>query len=218
MRYAAADKKRQDIPWVEYRNADSGVTHTYLASDAKPDSVRSLPTFEMQCVDCHNRPAHTFELPDRAVDDAMATGQLPSGLPFLKKTGVDLIKAGYKTEEEAEQKIPTSLVSFYRQKYPDIYGKRAAEIQAAAQALLAIYKRNVFPGLKVAWGTYPNNLGHTDYPGCFRCHDDGHAAGNNKTITQDCSACHQALAVEETSPEILKTLGVAEKIASVQRQ
>jgi hypothetical protein len=103
----------------------------------------------MQCVDCHNRPAHAFELPDRAVDDAVATGQLPSGLPFLKKTGVDLIKADYKSEEEAEQKIPASLVSFYRQKYPDVYGKRAADIQAAGQVLLAIYKRNVFPDSRI---------------------------------------------------------------------
>ena len=218
MRYAVADKKRQNIPWVEYRNADTGVTRTYLASDVKPDSVRSLPTFEMQCVDCHNRPAHAFEVPDRAVDDAIATGQLPSGLPFLKKTGVDLIKANYKSDEEAEQKIPASLVSFYRQKYPDVHGKRAADIQAAGQSLLAIYRRNVFPDLKVAWGTYPNNLGHTDYPGCFRCHDDGHSTADKKTITQDCNACHQALAVEETSPEILKSLGVAEKIASLQKQ
>ena len=194
------------------------MTRTYLASDAKPDSVRSLPVFEMQCVDCHNRPAHAFELPGRAVDDALAAGQLPFGLPFIKKTGVDLIKADYKAEEEAEQKIPASLASFYRQSYPDVYGKWAADIQAAGQALLAIYKRNVFPDLKVTWGTYPNNLGHTDYPGCFRCHDDSHTTAYKKTITQDCSACHQALAVEETSPEILKRLGVAERIASYQRQ
>jgi len=218
MRYAAADKKRQNIPWVEYRNVDTGVMRTYIASDAKPESVRSLPTFEMQCVDCHNRPAHAFELPDRAMDDAIAIGQLPSGLPFLKKTGANIIKADYKSEEDAERRIPDNLVSFYQQKYPDVYGKRAADIQTAGRALLAIYKRNVFPGLKVAWGTYPNNLGHTDYPGCFRCHDDNHRAGDKKTITQDCSACHQALAVEETSPEILKTLGVAERIASLQRQ
>jgi len=218
MRYAAADKKRQNIPWVEYRNVDTGVMRTYIASDAKPESVRSLPTFEMQCVDCHNRPAHAFELPDRAMDDAIAIGQLPSGLPFLKKTGANIIKADYKSEEDAERRIPDNLVSFYQQKYPDVYGKRAADIQTAGRALLAIYKRNVFPGLKVAWGTYPNNLGHTDYPGCFRCHDDNHRAGDKKTITQDCSTCHQALAVEETSPEILKTLGVAERIASLQRQ
>ena len=36
--------------------------------------------------------------------------------------------------------------------------------------------------------------------------------------TFSCSACHQALAVEETSPEILKTLGMAERIASLQKQ
>ena len=70
----------------------------------------------------------------------------------------------------------------------------------------------MFPDLKVGWGTYPSNLGHADYPGCFRCHDDSHATADKKTITQDCGACHQALAVEETSPEILKTLGVAEKL------
>jgi hypothetical protein len=69
----------------------------------------------------------------------------------------------------------------------------------------------VFPDLKVSWGTYPNNLGHADYPGCFRCHDESHATADKKTITQDCGACHQALAVEEASPEILKTLGVADK-------
>ena len=206
VRYAAADKKRQTIPWGEYQNA--GVTRTYLANDAKPDSIRALPTYEMQCVDCHNRPAHAFEIPDRAVDEAIATGRLSSSLPFVKKTGVELIKAGYKSGEEAEQKIGASLTAFYRGKYPEVYGKRTADIQAAGQTLLAIYQRNVFPDLKVDWGTYPNNLGHADYPGCFRCHDDGHAASDKKTITQDCGTCHQALAVEETSPEILKTLGI----------
>ena len=67
-----------------------------------------------------------------------------------------------------------------------------------------------FPDLKVTWGTYPNNLGHTDYPGCFRCHDDGHATADKMTITQDCSTCHQTLAMEESAPAILKTLGLTE--------
>ncbi len=52
IRYAAADKKRQTIPWVEYRDA-SGATRTYLASDTKAragrrdaevrDAMRGLP-------------------------------------------------------------------------------------------------------------------------------------------------------------------------------
>ena len=70
----------------------------------------------------------------------------------------------------------------------------------------------------MTWGTYPNNLGHTDYPGCFRCHDDSHSASDKKTITQDCGVCHQALAVEEASPEILKTLGLDEKLSSLEHK
>jgi hypothetical protein len=211
IRYATSDNKRQTIPWVEYRNTETGALRTYLASDAKPDAAHSLPTFEMQCVDCHNRPAHVFAVPDRAVDDAIATGRIPANLPFVKETGAALIKAAYQSDEEAGQKIPAGLSGFYQQKYPDIASKRAANIQAATQALLAIYRHNVFPDLKVTWGTYSNNLGHADYPGCFRCHDENHATANKKTITQDCNACHQVLAVEEPSPEILKTLGVADR-------
>jgi len=215
VRYAASDKKRQNIPWVEYRNSNTGVTQTFVAGGA---ASSSLPTFEMQCVDCHNRPAHAFEVPDRAVDGAIATGQIPSSLPFIKKMGVELIKSEYKSGDEAGQRIAAGLASFYREKYPALYGQRTADIQNAGQALFAIYKRNVFPDLKVTWGAYPNNLGHADYPGCFRCHDESHTTADKKTITQDCAACHQALAMEEESPEILKALGVADKIVSFEKK
>jgi hypothetical protein len=53
-------------------------------------------------------------------------------------------------------------------------------------------------------------------PRCFRCHGDSHATTDNKTIIQDCGVCHQALAVEETAPEILKTPGLDEKISSLE--
>ena len=218
IRYAAADKKRQAIPWVEYRNPQTGAARTYLASDAKPDSISAMPRYDMQCVDCHNRAAHSFEMPDRAVDQAMASGQIPLGLPFIKKTAVELIKAEYKTDAEATQRIPAGLESFYQQKYPEIRAKRGADIQTTGLALLAIYRRNIFPDLKVAWQTYPNNLGHADYPGCFRCHDDSHTTSDKRTITQDCGACHQAIAVEEASPEVLKTLGTSDRIAAFQKQ
>lgn len=119
-----------------------------------------------------------------------------------------MIKAAYRSNQEAKGKITAGLAAFYEQKYPEAYKKQTADIQAAGQALSAIYNQNVFPELKVTWGTYPNNLGHMDFPGCFRCHDADHTAANKKTIPQDCSVCHQMLAVEEKSPEILKTLGV----------
>jgi hypothetical protein len=86
-------------------------------------------------------------------------------------------------------------------------------VQHSAKAVLAIYKRNVFPAMKVTWGSYPNNLGHTDFPGCFRCHDDAHSAAGGVKITQDCSACHSLLAMEEQNPKVLTDLGLATALA-----
>lgn len=209
IRYAAQDKKRETIPWVEYRGSN-GAVRTYVAADAKPETIRSLPVFEMQCVDCHNRAAHAFDPADRAMDRALASGELPSDLPWLKKTGLTLIQASYHSDTEAAREIPSRLSAFYRDRYPAISSSRADAIQSAGEKLAQIYSRNVFPDLSVTWGTYPNNLGHTDAPGCFRCHDESHTTSDNKTITQDCSACHQPLATDEPSPAVLKILGLSE--------
>ncbi len=218
IRYAAADKKRQTIPWVEVQNSATGATRTYLASDAKADAVKAMPTFDMQCVDCHNRAAHAFELADKGVDQAILTGEISSGLPYVKKTALELLKAEYKSGEEGKQQISEGLMKFYREKYPEIFQTRSNDIQSSGRAIAAVYAHNVFPDLKVTWGTYPNNLGHTDFPGCFRCHDESHATADKKTITQDCGTCHNAIAVEDAAPEILTTLGLADTIAKNQKQ
>jgi NapC/NirT cytochrome c family, N-terminal region len=209
IRYAAADSKRQTIPRVEYKNSISGVTSVYTAADAKADSAASLPTFEMECADCHNRAAHSFELAERAIDHGIDNGQVSASLPFVKKQALELLKADYSSGEEAAQKIPAAVAAFYQKQYPDVASKRSREIASSGNAIAAIYAHNVFPDLKVTWGTYPNNLGHTDFPGCFRCHDENHATPDKKTISQDCSLCHEAVAVEEASPAILTTLGIS---------
>jgi hypothetical protein len=218
IRFAAADPARQTIPWVEYRNTETGDSRKFAAADPPSDSANALPAYDMQCVDCHNRPTHTFDLPERAMDKALALGDLPAALPFIKKTGVQLLKTTYSSSQEAAEKLPAGLDSFYQKNYPDIYSRRTDDIHQAGRSILAIYERNVFPELKVSWGTYPNNLGHTDFPGCFRCHDGSHAAADGKTITQDCNTCHEPLAMDEASPEILKTLGLAERIPKIQKQ
>jgi hypothetical protein len=128
------------------------------------------------------------------------------------------LKASYASDDEAGQKIPAGLSAFYARQYPAIASQRSTDIQGAGKAVLAIYRDNVFPDLKVGWGTYPNNLGHTDDPGCFRCHDGGHSTADKQTITQDCSACHQALAVDEAAPDILKTLGIADRLSESPKQ
>jgi nitrate/TMAO reductase-like tetraheme cytochrome c subunit len=218
IRFAAAEPTRQTIPLVEYRNTDTGEVRRFTASDPPAGSAQALPQYDMQCVDCHNRPTHTFDLPERAMDKALAGGEIPVTLPFIKKKGVELLKVNYGSSREAADKLPAGLVSFYQQQYPEVYARRAKDIAQAGNAVLAIYNRNVFPDLKVTWGTYPNNLGHTDFPGCFRCHDGSHSAPDGNTLTQDCNTCHEPLATEETSPKILETLGLAERISKIQKQ
>jgi hypothetical protein len=83
IRFAAPDAARQSIQWVEYRNGSANQTRTYVS----PEPQGELPKYETQCVDCYNRPTHTFELPEHAMDRALALGEIPSGLPFIKKEG-----------------------------------------------------------------------------------------------------------------------------------
>jgi len=218
IRYSPQDAKRQTIPWVEYHNTNSGAKRVYTAANTNAGDLAKLPKYEMQCVDCHNRPAHTFELPERALNREMQFGGIPVTLPFIKKKGTEALNAEYKTSEEAARRIPETIKSFYATSYPALSKSRAADIEQAANTVLAVYNRNVFPELKVSWGTYPNNLGHTDFPGCFRCHDGEHSSSDQNTISQDCGICHETVSVSETSPEILKTLGLADRIAGIQKK
>jgi hypothetical protein len=207
IRYAPADEKRQTIPWVEYRDAQ-GKTTQFTAGDAKGAMPGNLEIREMDCVDCHNRPSHTYELPEPAVDRAMAAGAISPSLPLAKKTSVALLKVAYSTRADAEARIPAAFEKFYKEKYAAIYASRRSEVENSARGVLAIFKRNIFPEMKVSWGAYPNNLGHNDFPGCFRCHDDQHAAAGGRKITQDCNTCHNLLAMEEAAPKILSDLGL----------
>ena len=128
IRYAAADGARQTISWIEYRNEANRRGPDFRRSDSKPDSSEALPKYEMQCVDCHNRPTHTFDLPERAMDKALAAGNISVSLPYIKKEGVELLKASYATNEEANSKLPAALANFYQQKYPDVYAQRTQDI------------------------------------------------------------------------------------------
>jgi hypothetical protein len=216
IRYVPDDPKRQSISSVEYQNNNTGVT-TVFASDASKQQAETLPKFDMQCVDCHNRPTHTFDLPDRALDKAMAGGEISVTLPFIKREGLKLLQATYDSQAQASERIRSGIAEFYRQNHSELFKQRSADITGAANAIVAIYNRNVFPELKVTWGTYPNNLGHMDSPGCFRCHDGSHTSRDGKTITSDCSACHETLAMDEAKPDILKTLGIEERISTIQK-
>lgn len=199
-----SDSKRQTMYWVEHRNDKGQVTEYHLADPTLPAAeLGKLEKRVMDCVDCHNRPTHIYRLPEESMDMAFEKEQIDPSLPFVKRKGVELLKASYASEAEAHTRIAAGLREFYQKEHPQLFGQKAAQIDAAVRVLQEIYSRNVFPEMKVTWGTYPNNLGHQNFPGCFRCHDDNHKSQEGKTITQDCASCHDLLAMDEEKPQLI---------------
>jgi nitrate/TMAO reductase-like tetraheme cytochrome c subunit len=205
--YISTDEHRQVIPVVYYTD-DKGKTIEYVSTDIKA-SKEELAKGEkraMDCIDCHNRPTHEFELPENAVDSRMYQGLISQDLPYIRKKAVELLKANYSDRDTARSKIVEGITSYYRTTYPAVYNTKRALVEQAADTVAGIYLRNVFPEMKVTWGIHPNNIGHNDYPGCFRCHDGSHTSADGQTITNDCTACHNLLAVQEENPKVLADL------------
>ncbi len=207
--YVAADARRQNIAKVTYKD-DKGQLVEYFSDDNKltPEELTKLPSRAMDCVDCHNRPAHTFEMPSPALDKAINSQNISRELPFIKKKAMEVLKVDYPDQATAAIQISTALEAFYRTSYPEIYSQKKPQIDAAAAAIKEIYLRNVFPQMKITWGTYPNHIGHQSSPGCFRCHDGMHNSKDGKTISADCDTCHAVLAQDEKDPKILKDLQI----------
>ncbi|HET7103194.1 MAG TPA: NapC/NirT family cytochrome c [Terracidiphilus sp.] len=205
--YIATDSARAKVPWVQARNNDGTVT-VYAVASLKPGEVPRGERRVMDCIDCHNRPAHTFTTAADAMNGAMAAGAISPSLPWVHKQGLALLTAAYASQEQAREQIPAALAEFYRANYPGVLANQAGLINRAGLELVKLYSENVFPNMKVTWGTYPNQIGHTSYPGCFRCHDGDHTSRGGQTITQDCSVCHNLLAVDEPRPKVLADLGI----------
>ena len=200
--YIATDSERQVIPWVRLKDLWGNVTE-YKTPDfnPSPDSLAKLPVRRMDCMDCHNRPTHIYRMPGGAVDEAMLSGQMNPKLPYLKKVSLELLKADYPDKPTALAKIRSGLIDYYQQNYPALAVAWDEPIAQSADKLVDIYATNVFPSMKITWGTYKNNIGHQNFPGCWRCHDDNHVSQEGKAIRQDCDQCHSLLAVDEEHPK-----------------
>lgn len=183
--FIATDRGRQTIPWVKVTDRSGRVTE-YTVPGTTPTELSAGEHRVMDCMDCHNRPAHTLDAtPERAVDGAIARGEIPRDLPFARREAVAALQATYESREAAMTGIDRALRG--------AFAGASASSPALATTIAGVqhvYARNVFPAMNVGWGTYPNNLGHMAFPGCFRCHDDNHLAADGRTIKQDCETCH----------------------------
>ncbi|MEO8586709.1 MAG: NapC/NirT family cytochrome c [Acidobacteriota bacterium] len=216
--YVSASPRREVIDSVTYIG-DDGNSVEYVSTEAPKDpkaagnGTRAVPAATkaerrtMDCIDCHNRPTHAFQLPERAVNEAMAADRISPDLPFIHKKSLELLKMTYATREEAFQRMDKDLTEYYKAKYPDVYQARRPAVEAAVSEVKKIYGRNVWPNMKITWGTHPNHLGHEDFPGCFRCHDGSHKAADGRVISAECDACHSVLALDEANPKVLAELG-----------
>lgn len=203
--YISTDPLNQTIPWVEVIHPNGSTTVYAVAGfHRKPSDQLHV----MGCKDCHSRAAHSFYTPEQAMDRAMGAGLLPTSLPFLHQQGMSLIQGSYTSQQEAGEKIPVLLDAYYQHTYPAIWGAKRNQITAAGRQLVAIYDQNVFPFMKVTWGTYPNNIGHFNSPGCFRCHDGSHVEKNGTALTNDCTVCHNIVAMSDPKPKALTDLGM----------
>ncbi len=183
--YLATDEERQNIPWVRLTNPQGVVTEYRV-----PNFTNKLDSYEirrMDCIDCHNRPSHRYTTPNDAVNLALRLGRLDPSWPWIKTNAVGLLVRPYTNETQALQTIATTLNEKYSGR---------PKLEETITTVQQIYTNNFFPAMKASWRVYPNNVGHKDWPGCTRCHDDKHVSADGKSKIQftDCRQCHIILA------------------------
>jgi hypothetical protein len=187
--YVATDDEYQTIPYVKLTDA-TGAVKEFRSADATDQLIGAGVRRTMDCIDCHNAVGHPFaKTPEQAVDRAIAVGMISRDLPFVRRESVRLMKASYPTSEAAAAAIDQGLRGFYESQS----GADRHAVQRTVAALQDVYQKNVFPAMKVTWGTYLDNIGHVTSVGCFRCHDDSHQAKDGTKISGDCELCHRQI-------------------------
>ena len=190
--FLAADPGLQVIPYVWEEFPDGRVVEYKLQGwegelegDRDSEDVRLV-----DCVVCHNRPTHNYRSPQESMDMALVEGLIDVSLPYIKKTGVNVLVGDYDSRESAFAAIEKGVKDFYQNNYPELAVSRVKDIDNAVEVIKRIYARNFFPDMKVSWKAYPDNIGHRDFPGCFRCHDGKHVSEDGQVIRRECEICH----------------------------
>lgn len=188
--YITTDALKQDIPWVRAIDAQ-GNAIDYVDATAKLSQfdIEQAEKNLVDCNDCHNRSAHLFLSPGSALDADLAAGRVDPGIPDIKARLLEVLSADYATTDEGLSAI-SGLAEYYQVKYPDYFSKNRAAVDAAVSEARDLFVETYWPNLKIGWTSHPNNVGHKDFPGCFRCHDGKHLAQDGSSIRLHCNICH----------------------------
>ncbi|MDY0080356.1 MAG: NapC/NirT family cytochrome c [Ignavibacteriaceae bacterium] len=188
--YYTSDKGRTQIPYIVAKNINGKVT---VYRDKSINVDKKFPENDlrkMDCIDCHNRPSHVYNQPDKMVNLYLSAGMIDASIPFIKSIGVQALEQPQTKRESAIKNIEEFISSFYKNHYPQVWKEKQSGIETAVKKVIEIYNRSYFPEMKVSWREYPVNLGHMYSNGCFRCHDGNHVSEDGKTISNDCNVCH----------------------------
>lgn len=189
--FAYSDELQQKIPWVQVTNKDGTKTvYSDIENPLTPEQLAKLPKRTMDCIDCHNRVSHNFLTPEEALDAEIANKNIDPGIPEIKRKGIEVLTPLESTPEKAAATI-ANLEQFYQQNFPDYYKQNTETVQQAIKTLQSLYPSLHFPDQGLDWTTHPDNLGHKEWPGCFRCHDGKHLTEDRKeAVRLECNLCH----------------------------
>ncbi len=194
--YVASAKDRETIPWVKFTNLKTGEVQIFQDEENMLDP-KALDTLEhriMDCMDCHNRPSHSYKSPMVYVNNGMISGEIPKELPYIKKVAMNVLKGPFTNKDSAITYIRDSITNFYKSGYPAIFKSHQPMIEKAITGILAEFSLNVFPYMRASSKQYLNHIGHIESDGCFRCHSDRHKNETGKVISKDCNMCHTIIA------------------------
>lgn len=207
--YVATEEDRQNIPWVRYSNKKTGEIFIYEDETIQlsQQQLDSLEIRVMDCMDCHNRPSHDYHTPVRFINNSITAGNIPKKLPGIKSLAMTVLNgANFSTTDSVLNYIQSEVLNYYQSNYIDIYNSKKELIEQAIKGIQDEYQKNVFPEMGVKWSAYQNNIGHLEFVGCFRCHNDRHQTKEGMLISRDCNLCHSIVA--QGVPDTLQTSSV----------
>lgn len=194
-RNIARDEGRQEIPWVRVERPDKSTTIYQNGDEPLTDEEKeTLALRTMDCLDCHNRPSHKFRTPVDMVNASINTGLISFKIPQIKLQAVIALNTDYETTKQAIIGIGNSLRNFYDKNYPGFIKDNPKIWFNTVKEVQSIYQKSIFPEMKAQWKSYPDNIGHRDWPGCFRCHNENMESPEKKVLYTSCNNCHLILA------------------------
>ena len=190
--YVTDDVQKRTIPWVRITGKDGKSTVYFdAASKVGRAEMDQKPKRKMDCTDCHNAAGHPFKNPADRVDEAMSEGTIDVGIPSIKARALTIIEKASSLHGPMEQQIPAfqKFIADAAPKGEQKPEQKAAEAQFA-KAMLGILELSEFEAKGLTWKSFPNHVGHKDFPGCFRCHDGKHFNDKGEAIRLQCTLCH----------------------------